>query len=517
MTTDPRPDQPDRPGDARASPARPRLKLSAILSAIASLVVAVTQAFGVSAASLLTLKAVSVMGLALGLFQVVNSSLRPTFEHWQKKVDARPLLVVEAGLGLLWVAAGLYGLDAEEPSAAIMAIAYAPGAVLYWMLEDAILKKVVDAGKHTGTYFVKRFHPFRRLRSDVTLGDSAERTVSTPQGRFFHVVLDEKGELTVSISVTRVWIATFAALALGLTLAAAAGGFAADVIESRSEDAAERERAADTTAKTSKKARERAEKEKPTTPADQGTGGGSEQSGGGDAGERECDLTFPGEHIPASVRRNLYDAFLGGDASGLDDGAPGVDEAGCAGAVHDIDRRFFYTEGTDAAGNLMSVAVDSREWGTAIFLAPATEPVLQLIHELGALGGTDRHDVLNGDVYLVHSKLGTHALVRAQKGPPMQPQSYVTMPPAVSDIWFAAMRNRGAWLWPARLERKLPRGRVGFEFRTSALGKSGVLRVRYDPASGTAAYVAGGRKVVNHAVGHHIADEAVVELGETAR
>ncbi len=226
--------------------------------------------------------------------------------------------------------------------------------------------------------------------------------------------------------------------------------------------------------------------------------------------------TEPGADAPAWAAPEIYALYLGGTdlAAGL---PPGGAEAGCTGPTH-IARgpknRFVYVIGADpATGETKSVAVDSTRFGPAIFLAPATAPVLQLIREFGIIGGLPRMTVANGDLYAVRTPKGTVVLVRAQttaSGSPLA-EPYTVLPPPVATAWLAAMRSRGTWLWP--LPVQAPGAKQSWWLVAGDVnGGRQVATITFDPSSESA-------RLNGHRgpIGLDIAREDLSPYVETAR
>src|SRR6185312_14735929 len=177
----------------------------------------------------------------------------------------------------------------------------------------------------------------------------------------------------------------------------------------------------------------------------------------------------PGTGAPTWAAAQLYALYLvPPDPSPPPNvaGPPGT-VRGCTGSVTapfpGID--FVYPIGTDPrTGAMASIAVDSLLRGSALFLAPAAQPVLDLIHAGQIVGGSHRIRAGHGDVYAVYVAQGTIMLLRPQywktSGKARVAQSYTQLPPPVADAWFDAMQQLGMWLWP--IERAAPHGNQTF-------------------------------------------------------
>ncbi len=166
----------------------------------------------------------------------------------------------------------------------------------------------------------------------------------------------------------------------------------------------------------------------------------------------------PGNGAPRWARDDIRRLYLGGLGRRTGE-APGTEIAGCPTAYFTTDGRdgpFVYALGTSpSSASPLSIAVDGR-FGPALFLAPAVEPVLALIHRFGAVGGMRRFTASNGAQFApVLTDDGTYTLIRPEAGTAQVARGYIELPPPVSDAWFGAMREIGAirgvglsWLTP---------------------------------------------------------------------
>ena len=100
----------------------------------------------------------------------------------------------------------------------------------------------------------------------------------------------------------------------------------------------------------------------------------------------------------------------------------------------------------------MCVAVDSIEFGPAIFLAPAAQRVIALIAQgQMPVGGYPKVNAGNGDMAPILTTEGTVVLIRSSKHPPKKSNfatPYVELPPTVASAWVGAMHEFETWLWP---------------------------------------------------------------------
>jgi hypothetical protein len=156
----------------------------------------------------------------------------------------------------------------------------------------------------------------------------------------------------------------------------------------------------------------------------------------------------PGTGAPRWARADIFHLYLGGP--GISE-PPGTLIAGCPSRYHTINTQsgpFVYTIGEDPDdGRSLSVAVDSSR-GPALFLAPAVRPVLSLIGQLGAVGGSRRFNVGTGQFYPVQTDRGTYLLIRHETGTEQAAAPFEVIPPVVTQAWAATVAKAGRFLWP---------------------------------------------------------------------
>lgn len=183
-----------------------------------------------------------------------------------------------------------------------------------------------------------------------------------------------------------------------------------------------------------------------------------------------CKLS-PGGPIPAAdappwARTALYDLYLGtgvGPDAGL-----GAIAAGCAGPTHtasDPLRTVAWEIGTSpVTGEVLSVATYSAYSGKCIVLDSAALDVAALVERGLAVGCTGRHAFgrADGDAYLVGTGQGTYAYLRnSQWAADGSPESYVELPPGVSDAWSTAEAETHQVLIPVKVSATLYRLETG--------------------------------------------------------
>jgi hypothetical protein len=156
----------------------------------------------------------------------------------------------------------------------------------------------------------------------------------------------------------------------------------------------------------------------------------------------------PGAGAPEYAREPMKKLYLGPRLSSVDP-PPGAGEGGCTGLTTTYPG-FAFTEGRDEGGTLKSVAVVSKSYGPAIFIAPAAKPVRALINRYKNIGGWLRTPAGHGDYYGVKSPYGTCILMRpapVRDDGSGRTQGYAVLLPAAASLWMDAMRKHGSWLW----------------------------------------------------------------------
>lgn len=180
--------------------------------------------------------------------------------------------------------------------------------------------------------------------------------------------------------------------------------------------------------------------------------------------------------------------------------APGTTAAGCTGLIYSpswAEGEFVYAYGSLPSAppsDWLSLVVDSKQFGPALFLAPATIPVNALIQSGLVVGGSPRVPTGNGDMYEVTTEIGTYVLVRAQThavGQPSVTTGYTELPPAAVTAWVYLMTQAGAWLWP-HIEPAFTGGEV-FTFSMLGFGRKYPATMTYSQAQQKARLSFAGR------------------------
>jgi hypothetical protein len=198
----------------------------------------------------------------------------------------------------------------------------------------------------------------------------------------------------------------------------------------------------------------------------------------------------PSFGAPAWARSDL-DALYYGTKDLNATAPPGNDVGGCTGtAIVPVAEHgaFVYTIGRNELGEIRSIAVDSLEFGPAIFLSPAAQRVLALIEDgLTPLGGYPTMQVAGSDAVAIITERGTFTLVRGAKHLPGSPElamPYVELPPTATTAWVGAMHEQGDWLWPLH-PRPTGEGRE-YPLAVDRTSTNPPIVVSYDAGEGTA-------------------------------
>lgn len=132
--------------------------------------------------------------------------------------------------------------------------------------------------------------------------------------------------------------------------------------------------------------------------------------------------------------------------------APGRREGECTKEFHEQITplgTFVWAWGQNSEdGEVMSIAVDSKVYGPAVFLAPAAQQVRRLIAHFGIVGGIRRYEAGTGDFYPVRTPAGTFLLIRREKS-----EEYELLPPEAAQKWAQAIKPAHGFLWPVALRK----------------------------------------------------------------
>jgi hypothetical protein len=418
--------------------------------------------------SWLAVRLAAALALALGAWGLVSSATtRRTLGHWPR-AELRPLLWRELGFIGLLLAGGTVGILVSS-----LVIGLVVGAVqifVCWFghqLSKEIAKTIHGiAGLETVTEHYARGSRLHRWisGSKETNEEASSGEDAGPLQRFLGWFFARRsGQL-----VSRFRLVAAGALLLFGVLAVIAG--AVELASRSTEPSRSR---SDAQAQQPTKPRLRPSPRSHGTPLPPSSSRASQAPSPDETSElRPCGPNAtPGRGAPRWARDVLYALYLGGRSNPPRVKPPGA-VGGYTGPVLTSPgiADFFFTFGTiPGTGELRSVAVATRRFQSAIFIAPAVTPVVALIQRYGEIGGYARLDVGladRGDCYAVQTPDGIVMLVRVAKtaahGGAGQ---YVELPPAVTAAWWDAMSERGGqWLWPLAQ----PYGASGTTFRLVA-------------------------------------------------
>lgn len=413
---------------------------------------------------------------ALLSFHCVNTRTRIRLKHWGVKRLRRNLryeLASGWGMPIVVILAVLFLPPTWEKLAGIGVVFF-----LAWYGYEAIQEKirsvVAEEGLRQGLDRFRERQPFRLLDVDADVDEIAEGEHGLGPQSFY--VFWIKPSWRPGLSRARIVIINAMAISIVVSVVAAAHVAVQEAIRSR--------------AGTSKRADNKSSPKPPADQADEGSdpAGGSEITPSGDA-TGSCPF-LPAYGAPRWAGDILNALYFGGRALNANP-APGNDIGGCTGKAIVIPTEagaLVYTIGRNGLGETRSVAVVSRLFGPAIFLAPAAQRVLDLIERGHApLGGYPTEDAAGGDVTAVTTEEGTFVFVRDEKHVPGQPkvaEPYIELPPTVASAWMGAMHETDSWLWP--LAPRSWEGVTSFPLAADSAAEEGEFTVTYERGSGAA-------------------------------
>ena len=382
--------------------------------------------------------------LAAGLigFHLLNFEVRGILGH-------RDIPGIEKMLWAEWA------LGCGVPAAILLAIFHAPptwellGAIcagfalvygFYEPVQEKIRREVAEADLLQGTAYFGLMRPLRFLGIPDEIREIAQQQHGPNLQSLLAFFVGDPWLAALSRTRTVVLCVMLAGLIT-------AGVAAADVgIQQGVRDPSqESQESQDETGQTS---------ERPSGQSEQGaSASGAESGSGATQPDGGCDR-LPGDGAPSWAEAELNELYLGGLVNVTP--PPGLKEGGCTTRVivpPREDGTFVYVVGKNPAGEIRSLAVVSTEFEPAIFLAPASQQVLELIEEgQMPIGGYPRvEDLAGGDMAPVLTPEGTVVLVRSSTHPPGKSRyatPYVELPPTVASAFVEVMHEFGAWFWP---------------------------------------------------------------------
>lgn len=381
------------------------------------------------------------VALVIAGFHLFNTQARRTIGHWERE-DLVPLLRGELllGCGLPMVVVLIAALmPLSMPMLIVIGLIFLVGGNLYEPLEEEIHELIeADPTLAQGTRYFAGCRPLKFMKIDRTIEDMSKAVLGPGLQKFLAFWV--KPTWRPCLSRTRI-VLIYSMLACFVVAAGAAGDVSIQEYGAGHSPPAN------------------------SSPIDN-TGGDRDNREGGDddasgdaSGSGETsDSKRPCPHLPAFgapawARSDLNALYLGGKhlhSTPPPGGAGGcTDRAIVPASEHGT---FVYTIGRNALGEILSVAVDSLEFGPAIFLSPASKRVLALIHTGDApLGGYPTRNVAGGDYAAAVTEHGTFVFVRGAKHLPDKTNvamPYVSFPPTVATAWLGAMKELESWLWP---------------------------------------------------------------------
>jgi hypothetical protein len=461
--------------------------------------------------------------IVVGLTQLANSWRRVYEGHW--RIDGlRWLLGLEFSmLGGVPLTVGLC-VVLSEPSLALACVFTLVVTVAFLvteLLEAEIAESIASANKRSVAAFAGSLRWPARLIFRDKEGRTLRQVLERPGKGYvpragLWLLHAPHGEMS---HMRKLMAALLAVAAFGLVETPLAEMF--DAADGPEQEQVEPEPAA----------RGPADTPKPRAPADRRAGprqpvpaDGGESPAEPQDWDREC-LTDPGDGADdpwaRAVLHALYLGFPDGGTLPHANDPPGA-RAGCTGVVNEVTRdgaTLYYTIATEPrTARVMSVAVVSRRWRWALFIAPAAKVVQRLIREYGLVGGTPRHEVGTGDLYLVRVAVGTTVLVRAevqQSDPPYHAEPYVELPPPASEAWLDCMHERGTWLWP--IARREPDGTITFTLVSDVVAQDDPLIVHFDPQRKVAWRATRNTTRIYALRGHQLDEDEVLEQAALVR
>jgi hypothetical protein len=428
----------------------------------------------------------AIVALVLALFHVAYSIERRKLGHWAVEDLAcllRGELLIGCAIPLMIAAMGI-ALPDSWWALPLMGVSFGIVILFYEALEEAISSTVEREDLRHGTTRLGECKPFRIIGIDETIEEIAKRPHAPGLQRFLGWWL--KPSSHPLLSRTRIVILAVMIMGCSSACAATVGNTVKSVVlqlEASSEPA------------TGEGSIEGIAGAQPIvtwkTPIARVVSrpGSAPRGAPRPASWQTICPTLPEDGAPGWAKRELNALYLGGLS--LHATPPPGTDGGCTGKAIVPEREhgaFVYTIGRNASGEIRSVAVDSHEFGPAIFLSPAAQRVIALIERgEGPVGGWPKLAVGSGDLSAAMSEQGTVLLVRPREhltGDEDLAAPYVEMSPTVATAFAGAIREFGSWLWP------LPPLHVGryeeFRLASDPQGEHVTYRVRYDPSTGVA-------------------------------
>jgi len=425
---------------------------------------------------------IGVITLGIVVFQLFNCRLRAKLKQWKNESLARLLrgeLLLGCGAPATVLAVALL---APPDWRALLAtgVVIVVAASLYEPLEESIHEIIEEDDElaHGTTYFAK-CQPLKKIGIERRIEEMAGLKLGIGLQRFLAFWV--KPSWRPGLSRTRI-VLIYSMLACFVIAVGAAGNVA--IREQVVHHHARTDHAGGGNGSGS------------GASSGRGDAGGGSESGGGEGGgsgqaksSRGPCLHLPSFGAPAWARRDLDALYYGGEK--LAATPPPGNVGGCTGraivptAQHGT---FVYVIGRNSLGEILSIAVDSLEFGPQIFLSPGAKRVLALIRSgYAPLGGYPTETVAGGDYAPVTTEQGTIVYVRGGKHLPGRANvamPYVELDPPVAIAWLDKMASTESWLWP--LPPVAHGGAETFGFVLQRAETEPAFTITYEPATGTA-------------------------------
>lgn len=126
--------------------------------------------------------------------------------------------------------------------------------------------------------------------------------------------------------------------------------------------------------------------------------------------------------------------------------ATGAGVAGCPGPIRGASLGGVMVSRGTLEGVMKSLGVADQNRAALIVGQPAVIAA-SLLKSRGLVDVPTHLVVGGGDLYLVDTRQGTYVLAQSAKD---DSAGYLTLPPALADLWVEAMSGGSGWLWPVR-------------------------------------------------------------------